>query len=203
VEQSLSDEPENTISQRRIGGGPLFRFGDDHLTYCGVEWDFKIRYENIVSPSHYRRSKTPDRFVTAALLYLLVLNLVILWRDHEPQYGPEAWYMVVRWFGGLVGAIIVICGSLYFAMHREYTVIATTSGNILVIRDKLHDAVIERLRICRLKRLRKLSAPDLANSLKEELAKLKWLQDEGAITHDEYAELCARVKTNAPAGRPT
>jgi hypothetical protein len=202
VVQSLSDEPDNTISQRRIGGGPLFRFLDDHLAYCGVEWDFKVRYENIVSPSHYRRSKTSDRLASIAFLYLMVLGLVILWRNPGPQYGLEGLYMVARWFGGLISAIIVICGSLYLAMHREYTVIATTNGNILVIKDKLHDAIIERLRVCRLKRLRELSAPDPANSPNEELAKFKWLQDEGAITREEYAELCARVEANAPAGKP-
>src|ERR1700737_4105670 len=119
------------ISQRRIGGGPLFRFADNYLSYCGVEGDFKVRYENIVSPSHYRRSKTSDRLVMVAFIYLIVLGLMVLWRGPEPQYGLQGFYMAARWFGGLVGVIIVICGSLYLMMHREFTVIATANGNIL------------------------------------------------------------------------
>src|SRR5262249_44001984 len=128
--------------------------------------------------------------------YLLVLGLVVLLRQHGPQYGPEAWYLVGRWFLGLIATIAVVCGSLYYLMHKDYTVIASSNGNILVVKDKLHDAVIERLQACRVKRLRQLSAPDPANSPDEELFKLKLLLDEGAIAQDEYVELCSRVRAS-------
>jgi hypothetical protein len=64
---------------------------------------------------------------------------------------------------------------------------------MMVCRDKQHDDFLQRLQSGRLKGLRSLSAPNPANSPTEELAKLKFLRDEGAITDDEYKHLSAQV----------
>ena len=85
------------------------------------------------------------------------------------------------------------CGTIYFITHKEYTVIPTRNGNILVVTDKQHDSVIKKIQTERLKSLRLLSAPEPANSPNEELAKLKWLHEEGAITKDEFTRLCSEV----------
>ena len=197
----MSDESATVISQRQWPrGGPVFHFGQEHLQYFGAHWDFKAKYEHIVGPSQYQRRKTSDRLVAFTFFYLIVLALFLLWRDQAPHYGLDGWYWFLRSAGGFIAITAVICGSAYYLVHRDFTVVSSPSGNILVMRDRRHDTVIERLQSCRRRRLRQLSAPDPANSPEEELIKLKWLQDEGAITQDEYEELCSRVRGGAPPG---
>lgn len=82
---------------------------------------------------------------------------------------------------------------LHYLTHKEFTVIPARNGGILVVRDKQHDILINKLQAARLKSLRVLAAPDTANSPDEELAKLQWLRDEGAITAEECARLCSQT----------
>ena len=189
----MTGETPTVISQRSIAGGPRFHFHDGHLAYFGFEWDFKAKYEGIAGPSQYRRSTTQDWLLKIAWVYLLLLALMLLVRDHGPHYGAEGLQRLLWSAGGFACIAAPICGALYYLTHMEFTVIPTRNGNILVVRDKEHDAIIAKLQAERLESLRRLSAPDPAYSPPEELAKLKWLQDEGAITADEYTRLSAQV----------
>ncbi|HUI98042.1 MAG TPA: SHOCT domain-containing protein [Xanthobacteraceae bacterium] len=183
------------VSQRSIAGGATFRFNERHLDYFGREWDFKAKYEEIVGPAHYRRSKTPDRPATLALMYLSGLAVVLLLRDHQPHYGPEGWHWFMRAVGGFIAVAVAICATIRYATHQEYTLVPTRSGNIVVVKGKQHDAIIAKLQACRLDGLRRLAAPNSANSPGEELAKLKWLRDEGAISDADFQQRCAAVAT--------
>jgi hypothetical protein len=175
-------------------GGPAFRFNEHHLDYFGTEWDFRAKYEEIAGPSQYRRNNTSDRLTTFVFIYLMCLGMVLLLHPgHSPQYGMEGLRAVGTFMGIFIGVVTVICGSLYYLIHKEYTVVPTRNGNLMIVRDKRHDAVLHALQAARLKSLRALAAPDPANSPKEELVKLTWLRDEGAITEDEYAHLSARI----------
>lgn len=183
---------ETIIDQRSFVGGPVFRFCERHLEYDGTQFAFKIKYEDIAGPAQYLRGATSDWLPRFACIYLLILALVLLETraGQYPRYGIEG-LRVVGAFGGIfIGILIAICGSLYYLTHKEFTIIPARNGNLLVVRDKQHDTIMEKLQTERLKSLRLLSAPDPANSPNEELAKLKWLQDEGAITEDEYRQLC-------------
>jgi hypothetical protein len=173
----MNAKNENVISHRSILGGPTFSFDGHHVDYLGIEWSFKAKYDAIGGPSQYRRIQTSDVPAICALIYIILLANVLLWTrsSHYPAYGPEAWRVYGTFAIIFIGAAIVVCGSLYYVRHKEYTVVPSRNGNILVIRDKKHDAIIERLQAERLKSLRRLSVADPANSPNEELVKLKWL----------------------------
>jgi hypothetical protein len=191
----VNDTNETIIDQHSFAGGPVFRFYERHLEYSGNEWDFKAKYQDIAGPSQYFRRATSDRLAVFTLAYLLVLALVLLQTraGQYPQYGWEGLRAVGTFAGIFIGVLIAICGSIYCLTHKDYTIVPARNGNILVVRDKQHDAIIEKLQTERLKSLRLLSAPDLANSPSEELAKLNWLRDEGAITEEEYQHLCSQI----------
>ena len=191
----MNDTNETIIDQRSFAGGSVFRFCEHHLEYSGSEWDFKAKYEDMVGPSQYFRRATSDRPTAFTFLYLLVLALVLLQTraGQYPQYGLEGLRAVGTFAGIFIGVLIAICGSIYYLTHKDYTIVPARNGNIMVVRDKQHDAIIEKLQTERLKSLRLLSAPDLANSPSEELAKLNWLRDEGAITEEEYQHLCSQI----------
>jgi hypothetical protein len=191
----MQGEGATVIRQRSIVGGPTFHFHAEHLDYCGIECGFRTKYEDIPGPGHYRRIKTSDRLVQFTAAYFAFLLLVLILRDQHPHIGPEGWHWFVRVVGGFVAVAAAICGALYWAMHKEYTVVPARNGGILVVRDRQHDVIIAKLQACRLDGLRRLAAPDPANSPEEELAKLKWLRDEGAISDDEYRHFSAGVAT--------
>ena len=175
------------ISQRSIAGGPVFHFNDSYLEYLGIEWDFKTKYENIAGPTDYRRTQTRDWLPVGALFYLVFLAWVLVYREHFPHYAMEGLHWLIPRAIGLLAVLAVVCGPLYYLTHKRFTVIPSRGGNIFVIRDNQHDAIIEKIQAARLHRLRQLSVPDPANSPEEELAKLEFLRDEGAISGDEHA----------------
>jgi hypothetical protein len=189
----MGNEISSLVSQRSIAGGAVFRFNEDHLAYFGKEWDFKTKYQDIAAPSQYRRGTTTDRIVRFTFIYLLILGFVLLSRDHDPHYGTEGWHWLLASMAGFVVVLIAVCWLLYYFTHRDYTLIPTANGSLMVFRDNKHDAILQRVQSGRLKGLRSLSAPNSANSPTEELAKLKFLRDEGAITEDEYNHLCSQV----------
>jgi hypothetical protein len=189
----MSGETPYIISQRSMAGGPAFRFNEHHLDYFGTDWDFRAKYEDIAGPSQHRRSKTSDRPTSFVFGYLMCLGVVLLSRGHYPQYGLEGLRAVGTFAGIFTGIVVVICSAMHYLAHKEYTMIPTRNGHLMVVKDKRHDAILHALQAARLKSLRALSAPDPANSSKEELAKLIWLRDEGAITTDEYTHLSARL----------
>jgi hypothetical protein len=131
----MSVTDENTIDQRSIIRGPMFQFNKDYLGYFGIEFDFKVRYADIAGPSQYRRIKTPDRLTSFALLFFsaLAVELLLLHSGDYPQYGAEAWRAAGVICGTFLGIAGAICGTIYFITHKEYTVIPTRNGNILVV----------------------------------------------------------------------
>jgi len=192
----VNDTNETIIDQRSFAGGPVFRFYERHLEYSGNEWDFKAKYQDIAGPSQYFRRATSDRPAVFTLVYLLVLALVLLQTraGQYPQYGWEG----LRAVGAFAGIFIGVSDrdlrvDLLSDAQGLYDCSRTERQHLLVVRDKQHDAIIEKLQTERLKSLRLLSAPDLANSPSEELAKLNWLRDEGAITEEEYQHLCSQI----------
>jgi hypothetical protein len=185
-----------TISQWSIAGGPVFQFNDSYLEYCGIEWQFKIRYEDILGPGHYRRVQTKDRLVIATFFYLIFLAWILVYREHFPYYAMEG----LQWFEApviaLVAVVTVVCGPLYYLTHKRLTLIPTMSGNIFVVLDRQHDAIIEKIQVARLSKLRQLSAPEPQNSTDEELAKLEFLRQEGAISDDECVRLASQLRAS-------
>jgi hypothetical protein len=189
----VTDATTDTVSQRTLAGGPQFRFHADHLEYFGIDRDFRTRYEHISGPGGYRRQKTSDKLTTFVSAYLIFLFLAILFRDPNPHYGAEGLSWAVRALGGVIAAVAAICVPLHYLTHKEFTVIPARNGGLLVVRDKQHDAIISKLQAARLKSLRALAAPDPANSPDEELAKLRLLREEGAITDEECLRLSSQI----------
>ena len=187
----MRDE-EDFMSQRSLAGGPVFRFHDRYLEYCGIDRDFKVKYQDMVGPSQYRRGRSSNLPKKLAFFYLILFALVMVYRDPGPHYGPEGWHWLLRSAGVFFAVLVAVGVLLHYLTHREYTVVPCRSGNVLIVRDKRHDAIVQRLQAERLKALRLLSAPDPANSPEEEAAKLKWLREEGAISEDEYQHLHAQ-----------
>lgn len=189
----MDDANTDVISQRSITGGPVFHFNESYLKYFGVEWEFNAKYEEIAGPSQYRRSRSHDRLGVFISLFMIVLCWIVLSRSQELHFEADGLRWFIRTFGEFVAVPIAICIWAYFVSRKEYTVVPAKNGNVLIAKDKKHDAIIERLQAERLKRLRSLSEPDPANSPQEELAKLKWLHDEGAISESEYTYRCSQV----------
>ncbi len=193
----MDNENTSTVKQRSYFQMLTFRFNERYLEYFGVEWDFKCRYEDIAEPSQYKRTKTSDRPVTFAFVFLIAVGLALLSRDHGPHYGLEGWNRLVNGLVIFIGVIIAVCVPFYLVTHKEYTIIPTKNGSLLIVRNKQHDAIVQKIQSARLIGLRLLAAPNPANSPNEELLKLKWLRGQGAITNEEYGQHCSQITAAA------
>ena len=183
----LADAP---IVQRHGLVRPLkFCFAEDHLAYRGLTLAFKVRYEHIPSALHYTPTETKPAIVRAIPLYLVAVALVLLLRDHHPRYGSVGFEWFLKSMGAFVAVLVVTGIVLRRLFGGKGTLMETSSGKILVWKGRQHDEILQAIGTRRLAALRRLSAPDPANSPEEERRKLKWLFDEGAIDEEEFNRL--------------
>jgi hypothetical protein len=91
------------------------------------------------------------------------------------------------------------------AITLTFTLLRPTSGTGTLIRithDKRHDEVLQRIKLGRIARLRKLHlAVNFENAPKQEERKFKWLLDHGVISDAEYQGAIALLLTH-PSGPP-
>jgi hypothetical protein len=86
----------------------------------------------------------------------------------------------------IVGAIML---ATHFFRIVRYSVLHSSEGRILVIRGAKHDTIIETIRANKRRVLReKLFFANAANPPERELAKYRYLRDEGAITNEEFEQ---------------
>lgn len=195
------DADSEVISQRRIFlAGAEFHFHPDYLDYRGIRWAFKVRYENVAGPNQYRRGPAESSyFPIVMIISFLLLGAVKLWL-HPATYGaaaiPPTAAMLLAAFGTAILAYLVSS----YSSRGEYTTIPTVAGNILVARGKDHDKIVGAVQARRLERLRTFAASDPANSPQEEVAKFRWLLDEGAITQAEHDRLATALPTTQSIG---
>lgn len=175
-----------------------FHFHDDHLAYFGKYWDFRVRYEHLPPVTKYTESRSKEIFSLCAFVYCVLAALALLMKEHNPHYGTEGFYWAMRSLGLFLAIACAVVAPIYFVEKKEFTVLPTYKGNILVPHGATHDRIlksIERSRFLALKRV--FAVHDLANTPEEEVGKFAWLKDEGAITAEEYAELCRHATAAA------
>lgn len=89
----------------------------------------------------------------------------------------------------------VICLAWSHFTKVKYTVFQAPSGNVFIIQDdKTHDKIIKELMTRRKVQLRSwYDNVDTNKTAESELAKFKWLQDQGVLTKEETAQRISQV----------
>jgi len=97
--------------------------------------------------------------------------------------------------GGLWLLLGAVCTAWSHLTKVKYTVFQAPNGNLFVIQDnRTHDRIVDEIMSRRRTQLRLwYDHVDASQSLKSELAKFKWLQEQEAITSEEAAQRVAQV----------
>jgi len=83
----------------------------------------------------------------------------------------------------------------YMLRQTEFTVLSTPRGQVFVVKDDNHDRIIEDLRTRKAETLRqRYGAFNPNNEPEIELRKFRWLNEEGAISDEEYDTVVQQVR---------
>lgn len=88
-------------------------------------------------------------------------------------------------------ALLVILLGLFLLNYfskRNFSLFTSSHGNILVLRDKNHDLIVDKINTHRLGALRKLATIDPFESPYQAWERIKWLNEQGAVTESELSK---------------
>lgn len=128
------------LEQASVSVRTQFEFGERHLGY-GLDgdrrhWRFAIDYADLPKRSGFALSTS----AWLRRLGSLACAFGVL------QAGWAAWNGASMLGGMVLGVIGVICLLLHVVSRREFTVLRTSAGDILIVRDRQHDQILRALR---------------------------------------------------------
>jgi hypothetical protein len=127
-------------------------------------------------------------------LILVALNAVIALSS---QRGSAYALLIISVVIGLICCTIGY--GLRCFVKKEYTVLATPAGNLLIARDGKHDQIVRELQKRRVDALKKAA---FVNPLAEhwrEIKKFKWLRDEGIISDGDFKQFRETILSSGDA----
>jgi hypothetical protein len=175
------------ITQRRFTNRTEFDFGDESFEYKVKESNgsrsFTVDYLEFTRGSGTLEERNPW-WRNAGLLWVVIgIVQMVMTYSQRGVFRPSFWFLL-----GLA------CLGVYKLSSAAYSVHDTSEGKLYVLRGREHDRILEELDARRKKRLRDLHGDvNLSNGPEREVAKFKWLADQGAITKDERDQKIAEV----------
>jgi hypothetical protein len=203
AETSDTAAPQATLRQKTREGATRFDFYPDRLDYNfssrqGTQIERRIAW-NVVPPlSRLRRNARPDRRVNVAIRVAAIVLIFLLASHLTITVSPLL----------LITGIAVIISGVTLVMLRhfriQHSLLPTTAGNIVVLGDAEHDAVLARLRDARRAYFRRFATIDSARSTVWNLRRLRWMLEQDVITLEEYtrAQHSLLPATTQPLLRP-
>jgi hypothetical protein len=167
-----------------------FRFSPDYLSFDiassgSRRTGFNTRYEALPGSFYYKTLRPRYLLIMFFLFMGGALTLAELVFD-VPEPSAILNLRPVIFFSAYTAVLCAAGFALRGILRKDYTVLATPGGNILIAKRGAHDAIIEQLQKRRMAALAKLVVIDPAQSPWKEVKKFKWLRDEGVISDGEY-----------------
>jgi hypothetical protein len=153
----------------------------------GNSTGFNVGYALLPNEFNYRTFRAGDSFVLFPLLLVPALTMFELAIPQNPVY-PTLGLMVV--FGFICCAIGY---GLRRVLRRAYTVLPTSAGNLLVVKDAQHDRILTELQARRAAALRKSALINPVLSPWMELKRFNQLKDDGIISDEEFKTYRERI----------
>ncbi|MBM5572228.1 MULTISPECIES: hypothetical protein [Deefgea] len=170
------------IEQKKISHKHIFTFNKDALNFAYEDKsgsaDVDIPYANISKKTSIRIDENTwlrnVGYVWMAVgLIGLVMNGWLLWLP-----------------------IGIACVAISFYTKVKFTVMQNEHGGVWVIQDKNHDSILEEIRIRKQQQLLDwYGGFNSENTLNQEIAKFKWLAEQGVISDLEANNKIAQATT--------
>ena len=172
------------FKQRNVWTRVNFLFSDSHVNYSIINHDgkrieFNVKYSDLPNPFSYKTFKSKDNLILYPLFlagFIAIFRIVL---------GDDDLYSL--------GIALLICSGIAVAagyglrrsFKRQYTALPIPGGNILVVEDYQHDAIIALLQEKRQQALKKFLVVDPSLPVWMQIKKYKWLRDEHIISDED------------------
>lgn len=178
--------------QRNIPVRVEFRLHSDYVEFsmAGIRSNtngFNVGYALLPNEFDYRTFRAGDGFVLFPLLLVSGLTIFGLLMPENPVYSMLG-FMVVS---GLVCCAIGY--GLRRVLRRAYTVLPTSAGNLLIVKDAQHDRILTELQARRVAALRKSIVINPALPPWMEVKRFKCLREDGIISDEEFETYRERI----------
>jgi hypothetical protein len=194
------DAPVVFFRQRSLSTKLEFKFHPDYVEFyvAGLRGNltgFNLKYETLPNAFDYRTHRPKDQFVTFPLTIVAAATL------YELAIHPRDTASSIIGFMAVFGAVLCAVGyGLRGLLKKEYTVLVTPAGRLLIAKDRKHDAIVKELASRRTAALRRAAVVDPQAPPWLEIKKFKWLRDEGIISEDDYRACRELIHASADAG---
>jgi hypothetical protein len=141
---------------------------------------FNVKYALLPNRFDYRANHPKDAFVIFPLVLVAGLALFELAIHKGDTYST----LVV-----MFASAIVYCGigyGLRRLLKRDYGVLATAAGNMLIVKDGQHDQILKELETRRFGALKRAAVVNRLEPPWVEIKKFKWLKAEGVISDADF-----------------
>jgi hypothetical protein len=186
-----------TLRQRTREGETRFDLYTDRLDYAfssrlGTRVERRIPWNVVPQISRLRRTARPDRRVNT-VVRLSVIVLIFFFAAHlNVAVSPLL----------LVLAIAAVTWGVTMLLLRRFrihhSILRTSQGNIVVLGDAAHDAILAQLATGRRAYFRPFAAIDDGKSTRWNLQRLRWLLESDAIGLQEFVRAQHALLPNVP-----
>jgi len=200
VKPQPSPSPALAIEQRRFNTLFAFDFQPDHLAFrqrtaVGVEHSFKLRYLNLPEPKAEVEVGSQSQLMPHVIMWSLILAFGF-WMEMFRRFprtsfaGPDCLQHALIVLGpGVVG----ILAATLAARHLLRIVTTKLPAELMILKDRQHDTILEELRRRRREALQALAEPDPLLTPAEQANLYAGLANLGIMAQSEIPDRMARA----------
>jgi hypothetical protein len=177
--------PVMSFEQRNVQGKTELKLFPDYLEFnfsdSGTPRDgFNAKYDSLPGDFNFRIFRPRNSYILQSIIFAAVL-LPLALLSHRGDPVP------------IIGITVLVCFVLCFfsaginwLLAKNYTVLPTQGGHILIVQDAQHDRIIDELRARRVAALQKAAVVNRLQNPWSEVKKFKFLRDEGVISDNDF-----------------
>ncbi|MCJ8270611.1 MAG: hypothetical protein MJK04_14565 [Psychrosphaera sp.] len=178
------------FNQKKWGNKSAFELKEDHFIYSSAdessETTFKYKYTDLPTKTD--------------CIHHIEKNILFFFLSFSFFIGGFIQYLVYQFWKDEVRLSLVTIGIVLvimaFKTRTRFTIFQTERGNILVIKDKEHDAIISQLYSRRSKILLEAYGEiDVTASRSHEISKFEWLFEQEVINESQLKDKKMIIET--------
>lgn len=176
------------LNQKSWSNKTKFQFKEDKLSFTikdsNGSHSFSINYGSIPLDDQRELEEKNSWFRNVGILWLLVGGVQTFLR-----FSESGNLTISMW--SILGAI---CFAAFLCAKTKYTILRTESGNILIIQNKQHDQILNKITKRRKEQLLVWYGEiNYNNDPNDEMNKFLWLKNQNLISEEHFKDVKAKL----------